>query len=85
MLLGGCAIQQTILQGKGTWWEGMDPVDLYGPVHTPKDPLLSPFANQFMWRVNDAISKDHPDLIYFDEHRWIWACTWGLANDNVDR
>jgi alpha-L-fucosidase len=27
---------QTILDGKGKWWEGMDPVDLYGPVHTTK-------------------------------------------------
>jgi alpha-L-fucosidase len=59
---------QTIIDGKGKWWEGMDPVDLYGPVHTGKDPLLSPFANQFMWRVDDAISKYHPDVIYFDEH-----------------
>ena len=25
---------QTILDGKGKWWEGMDPVDLYGPPHT---------------------------------------------------
>ena len=72
---------QTILDGKGKWWEGMDPVDLYGPIHTAKDPLHSPFANQFMWRVDDAITKYHPDVIYFDEHagdsRWIWACTWG--------
>jgi alpha-L-fucosidase len=59
---------QTILDGRGKWWEGMDPVDLYGPVHTAKDPLHSPFANQFMWRVDDAISKYHPDVIYFDEH-----------------
>jgi alpha-L-fucosidase len=68
---------QTILDGKGKWWEGMDPVDLYGPPHTmdlkgPRrpgnDPLLSPFANQFMWRVDDAITKYHPDMIYFDEH-----------------
>jgi alpha-L-fucosidase len=68
---------QTILDGKGKWWEGMDPVDLYGPPHTlaprgPRrpgnDPLLSPFANQFMWRVDDAITKYHPDVIYFDEH-----------------
>ena len=58
---------QTIRDGKGKWWEGMDPVDLYGPVHNNKDPLLSPFANQFMWRVDDAISKYHPDVIYFDE------------------
>jgi alpha-L-fucosidase len=58
---------QTILDGKGKWWEGMDPVDLYGPIHNNKDPLLSPFANQFMWRVDDAVSKYHPDVIYFDE------------------
>jgi alpha-L-fucosidase len=67
---------QTILDGKGKWWEGMDPVDLYGPSHTiargprrpENDPLLSPFANQFMWRVDDAVTKYHPDVIYFDEH-----------------
>ncbi len=67
---------QTILDGKGKWWEGMDPVDLYGPQHTiangprrpANDPLVSPFANQFMWRVDDAITKYHPDVIYFDEH-----------------
>lgn len=59
---------QTIPDGKGKWWEGMDPVDLYGPVHNDKDPLHSPFANQFMWRVDDAITQYHPDVIYFDEH-----------------
>jgi alpha-L-fucosidase len=68
---------QTILDGKGKWWDGLDPVDLYGPPHTiargPRslpgsDPLISPFANQFMWRVDDAITKYHPDVIYFDEH-----------------
>jgi alpha-L-fucosidase len=59
---------KTIVDGKGKWWEGMDPMDLYGPVHDKKDPLHSPFANQFMWRVDDAISKYHPDVIYFDEH-----------------
>jgi len=59
---------QTILDGKGKWWDGLDPVDLYGPVHNNRDPLHSPFANQFMWRVDDAITKYHPDVIYFDEH-----------------
>jgi alpha-L-fucosidase len=58
---------QTIWNGKGKWWEGLDPVDLYGPAHDKKDPLNSPFANQFMWRVDDAITKYHPDVIYFDE------------------
>src|SRR5205807_4236848 len=64
----------TVLDGKGEWWDGMDPVGFYGPPHTiavnaarspDNDPLLSPFANQFMWRVDDAITKYHPDLIYF--------------------
>ncbi len=60
---------ETIADGKGKWWEGLDPVDLYGPVHSGKDdPLHSPFSNQFMWRVDDAITKYHPDVIYFDEH-----------------
>ncbi|MGQ1891651.1 alpha-L-fucosidase [Thermophagus sp. OGC60D27] len=60
---------QTRADGKGKWWEGMDPVDLYGPVHDKKDdPLRSPFANQFMWRIDDAITKYHPDVIYFDDH-----------------
>jgi alpha-L-fucosidase len=58
---------QTILDGKGKWWDGLDPVDLYGPPHDSREPLLSPFANQFMWRVDDAITKYHPDVIYFDE------------------
>ncbi len=59
---------QTAGDGKGKWWEGLDPVDLYGPVHDKSDPLNSPFANQFMWRIDDAIAKYRPDVIYFDEH-----------------
>jgi alpha-L-fucosidase len=59
---------QTTADGKGKWWEGMNPVDLYGEIHDKNDPLHSPFANQFMWRVDDAITKYHPDVIYFDEH-----------------
>jgi alpha-L-fucosidase len=59
---------QTIRDGKGKWWEGMDPVNLYGPAHNSQDPLHSPFANQFMWRIDDAITRYHPDVIYFDEH-----------------
>lgn len=59
---------QTIRDGQGKWWETMDPVDLYGPTHTTDDTLRSPFANQFMWRIDDAVTKYHPDVIYFDEH-----------------
>ena len=55
--------------GTGKWWEGLDPKDLYGPEHrNGRNSLDSPFANQFMWRVDDAIRKYRPDMIYFDEH-----------------
>ena len=55
--------------GTDKWWKGMDPQDLYGPVHhNGRNSLDSPFANQFMWRVDDAIRKYQPDMIYFDDH-----------------
>ncbi len=60
---------QTILDGKGKWWEGMDPVDLYGPLHASSDPsATSPYATQFMYRVDEAIDKYHPNVVYFDDH-----------------
>ena len=55
--------------GTDKWWKGMDPQDLYGPIHHDgRKSLESPFANQFMWRVDDAIRKYQPDMIYFDDH-----------------
>lgn len=60
---------QTKEDGKGKWWEGLDPKDLYGPEHHDgRNSLETPFANQFMWRVDDAVRKYQPDMIYFDEH-----------------
>lgn len=59
----------TAADGKGRWWEGLDPVDLYGPVHHDgRNSLETPFATQFMYRVDDAIRKYQPDMIYFDDH-----------------
>ena len=59
----------TKADGTDKWWEGMDPQDLYGPIHHDgRKSLETPFANQFMWRVDDAIRKYQPDMIYFDEH-----------------
>ena len=55
--------------GSDKWWKGMDPQDLYGPVHHDgRNSLESAYANQFMWRVDDAIRKYQPDMIYFDDH-----------------
>ncbi|HZL20366.1 MAG TPA: alpha-L-fucosidase [Polyangia bacterium] len=63
---------QTILDGKGKWWAGMDPVALYGYQHTTdcsnQSCNNSPYGTQFMYRVDEAITKYHPDIVYFDDH-----------------
>ena len=63
---------QTILDGKGKWWAGMDPVDLYGYKHTTdcssNQCNNSPYGTQFLYRVDEAIDKYHPDVVYFDDH-----------------
>jgi alpha-L-fucosidase len=62
----------TTADGKGKWWEGMNPADLYGPKHSTdcanNSCNNSAYGTQFMYRVDDAISKYHPDVVYFDDH-----------------
>lgn len=63
---------QTTADGKGKWWEGMNPADLYGPKHSTNcaenSCNNSAFGTQFMYRVDEAICKYRPDIIYFDDH-----------------
>ncbi len=62
----------TEADGAGQWWEGLDPADLYGPEHQTdcanQQCNNSAFGTQFMYRVDDAISKYRPDVVYFDDH-----------------
>lgn len=62
----------TTADGKGKWWEGMNPADLYGPKHTTdcanNSCNNSAFGTQFMYRVDEAICKYRPDVVYFDDH-----------------
>jgi alpha-L-fucosidase len=60
----------TKADGKGKWWEGMDPRDLNGPPHAKDDPCPE-FVENFMLRVQDLIDKYSPDLLYFDDN-----CDW---------
>jgi alpha-L-fucosidase len=60
----------TAADGKGKWWNGLDPQALNGYVHTgpgyhPKD--SDPYTRQFYWRVDDLITKYKPDILYFDD------------------
>lgn len=66
--------------GKGKWWEGYDPQDLYVQKHSVGRPSgtdwewqegtsvpSQEFFDNFFDRTADMISKYSPDLIYFDD------------------
>src|SRR4051794_6960386 len=68
--------------GKGKWWEGYDPQDLYAQNHTPgksKDVIWEwdaskgssvpdqAYIDKFYNRTIDLIDQYQPDLIYFDD------------------
>jgi len=62
--------------GKGLWWEGLDPQDLYAQYHpvgrygwpqTGNPPLAKEFTEKYFNRVIDLINKYEPDLLYFDD------------------
>lgn len=70
----------TKADGKGTWWEGYDPQDLYAQNHTPGKKLVwdwkasegssipdEAYCNKFYNRTIDLINRYHPDLLYFDD------------------
>lgn len=57
--------------GKGTWWEGLDPWELYGPPHEPGpdgDPPTKAFMIKFYNRTKEVIEKYEIDYLYFDAH-----------------
>lgn len=70
----------TKADGKGLWWDGLDPQDLYAQNHTPGKKLEwhweaakgssipdAAYCQKFYNRTADLIKKYQPDLIYFDD------------------
>ncbi len=70
----------TKADGKGTWWDGFDPQDLYAQNHIPGakldwnwDPAKGSstpdvaYCDKFYNRTIDLINKYSPDLVYFDD------------------
>ena len=57
---------QTIADGKGKWWEGMDPQMLNGKPHAKNTPCPE-FVQQFLLRVQDVIDSYSPDILNFDD------------------
>ena len=58
---------QTMADGKGKWWEGMDPQLLNGKPHLKNTPSPE-FTQEFLLRVQDVIDRYNPDLLYFDDN-----------------
>jgi alpha-L-fucosidase len=57
---------QTIADGKGKWWEGMDPRMINGKPHLKNSPCPE-FVQQFLLRVQDVIDNYNPDILNFDD------------------
>lgn len=73
----------TKADGKGTWWEGLDPQVLYAQSHIPGSRDIGKvwdwdaskgasvpdkaYCEQFFNRTMDLINKYGPDLVYFDD------------------
>lgn len=58
----------TKADGKGTWWDGYDPADLYGPAGAARTPAAhDAYEQKFTNRVMDLIGSYQPDLLYFDD------------------
>ena len=58
----------TKADGKGQWWEGLDPAELYGPAGAARtDEAHKSYELKFYNRVMDLVDQHHPDLLYFDD------------------
>lgn len=55
----------TTADGKGTWWEGLDPQELY--CENPGKPPSPAYWAKYLRRVKDLIAQHQPDLLYFDD------------------
>jgi len=70
----------TKADGKGLWWDGLDPQDLYAQNHTPGKKLVwdwdpaqgssvpdAAYQLKFFKRVKQLWDDYQPDMIYFDD------------------
>jgi len=68
----------TAAEGKGQWWQGLDPQQLYGAKH-PYNALPDiSYVKNFYDRTRDLIDQHDPDLLYFDNA--LLPLGWGGMN-----
>jgi alpha-L-fucosidase len=57
----------TKADGKGLWWEGLDPADLYGPIPENRTPeVIESIQENWEKRHLELVDKYQPDLLYND-------------------
>lgn len=59
----------TARDGAGTWWEGLDPAELYPRRHDPGARPPAGESERFYARVRQALDRYRPDLVYLDDGR----------------
>ncbi len=57
----------TKADGKGLWWDGLDPQDLYAQNHAIGADPDAAYVTKFFNRIKDVIDSYHPDVIFFDD------------------
>jgi alpha-L-fucosidase len=58
----------TKADGKGQWWDGLDPEELYGPHGANRTPeAFQAYVRKWFNRTKDLVDKYEPDLLYFDD------------------
>ncbi|MEU8569463.1 alpha-L-fucosidase [Streptomyces pathocidini] len=55
--------------GAGTWWEGLDPRELYGRPRRHGEPPDADFVDNFYARLRDVVDRYGPQLVYLDDAR----------------
>ena len=67
--------------GKGQWWQGLNPQQLYGPKHPPMALPDISYVKNFYDRTRDLIDQYNPDILYFDNS--LLPLGWGGMNASV--
>lgn len=68
----------TDAEGKGQWWEGLNPQRLYSVRHPPDALPDVSYVKNFYDRTRDLIDQHNPDLLYFDDS--LLPLGWGGMN-----
>ena len=78
----------TKVDGKGKWWDGLDPADLYGLPPAKRTPeYIESVKKNYVQRTEELVSKYDVDFLWFDGYGFPYGnygkevCTYFLNND----